>query len=97
MTDCFLLLKYYLAIEFVANILNQNTMLHVTIVTLITNKGMMYNMPYMDWEIVFQAFGFKILRCYECGSIYLQHKNKINRIWGESCLKHNDRHSVHFK
>lgn len=50
-------------------------------------------MPYMEWEIIINIFGFKILRCYECGSIYLQHNNKTTRIKGKSCLRHTYRNT----
>jgi len=50
-------------------------------------------MPYMEWEIIISAFGFKILRCYECGSLYLNHNKKTTRIWGDSCLRHSYKHS----
>jgi hypothetical protein len=50
-------------------------------------------MPYMNWQILFQAFGFKFLRCIECGSIYLKYNHKTTRIMGESCLRHSDKHT----
>jgi hypothetical protein len=54
-------------------------------------------MPYMDWHIMFNVFGLKLIKCNECGSLYIQYRYKTTRIWGKSCLKHSYRHTETFK
>lgn len=45
-------------------------------------------MPYMDWHVIVQAFGYKLIKCNECGTIHLQSKRKTVRIWGKTCARH---------
>lgn len=53
----------------------------------------MISMPYLEWQLLFNAFGIKLFRCYECGSIYLRFNNTTKRIHGESCLMHSSHHT----